>query len=1093
MCSLLINSVNAAPKAIISSAGEFSQDIRFAFLSSNFASNFYNLFNFSFLRSNNSPSQTTISSIQVFPGSVTIKQGEKVTFSAIALDTDNEPISCLSLDWEAKDVGRNLPSLNLKNSTFQAKVIGTFSISAKHNGQNAQATITVLPSAEGSPLQPSLSALPSTIISSRTIEKEAKDSKNSENAKDPIRHFIENSQNSLPEEGNWNNSNWNSSDDPGNQTGNPTGSPADDGAGNGNFQLSAPVVSLPGRGIDLALNLNYNSRLWNKSLTQANSTELTYDIDRGSPAPGWSLGFGKMMDMGADGGSMLVDADGTRHGYTGSITNGYGGWSSFKGFTADSKFIDYTSSRDSTGIYSAAVQFPNGTYINYGSRGDGAVYPTLITDAQGNQITITYRNNVGPKINTITDTIGRVITFHYDTSERLSYVNAPKSQDEDPIYGSAKRRTLVRLHYKPHTLNYSFASGVSPIVRQQTFDVIDSIYYPATNTGYWFGGSDANGSDYEGYYSSYGMLTKVVEQRGMTYTSGAIVGGQMTKQALYNYPLTTQNETGRTIGIGLSDAPTYTKLTESWDGMDVVDPAITSYLFDNNVTHFDGTSVSNARLVQITQPNGAISKQYSYRTPNAWTDGLVFADETIVTNNAVPATISSSLVSWQQGDYHSPRPGWAKIFDENGKTVKTEYDYTGGLFNQVTRSCDFDDGNVKLRCATSTYENSQNYKGTWNSVTNGNTVEWYYAGGRHIFNLVLATTVENPDGTVASRTNYEYDNYTNQPLTDTPSVIQHNASNNPYTTETTTVQGSCIQWEEHPYGGQYCVAWDEYQVSVFDPNTNYRGNVTKVTNYSDAQNSVGAIANTNGYDITGNLVKASTSCCQQTSIEYNASNFYAYPVSQTRGSADTNNLAERITTTSIYNYETGLLKSGTDANNRTSTLMYNPETLRPVKSISSTGAYTITSYDDTAMTVSEEVYALENGSPVLAGQNKKFVNGIGKVKREEALGANGTWDFVETKYNKLGETWKQSRPFRGNEPLVYSENIFDSQGRTKEIIEPDGSTSKAFFNETARPDSASNAVGNTTRVVDAWGRERWGRYDQQGRLAEVVEPNPIGG
>lgn len=30
------------------------------------------------------------------------------------------------------------------------------------------------------------------------------------------------------------------------------------------------------------------------------------------------------------------------------------------------------------------------------------------------------------------------------------------------------------------------------------------------------------------------------------------------------------------------------------------------------------------------------------------------------------------------------------------------------------------------------------------------------------------------------------------------------------------------------------------------------------------------------------------------------------------------------------------------------------------------------------------------------------------------------------------------------------------------------------------------------RVSDAWGRERWGRYDQQNRLAEVVEPNPYG-
>ena len=39
--------------------------------------------------------------------------------------------------------------------------------------------------------------------------------------------------------------------------------------------------------------------------------------------------------------------------------------------------------------------------------------------------------------------------------------------------------------------------------------VIDAIYYPGTNTGYWFGDSDS--------YSTYGMLAKVSERRNMTF------------------------------------------------------------------------------------------------------------------------------------------------------------------------------------------------------------------------------------------------------------------------------------------------------------------------------------------------------------------------------------------------------------------------------------------------------------------------------------------------------------------------------------------------------------------------------------------------
>ena len=38
----------------------------------------------------------------------------------------------------------------------------------------------------------------------------------------------------------------------------------------------------------------------------------------------------------------------------------------------------------------------------------------------------------------------------------------------------------------------------------------------------------------------------------------------------------------------------------------------------------------------------------------------------------------------------------------------------------------------------------------------------------------------------------------------------------------------------------------------------------------------------------------------------------------------------------------------------------------------------------------------------------------------------------------------------------------------------------------------ASAPGETTRARDAWGRERWGRTDAQGRLVEVVEPNPSG-
>lgn len=313
----------------------------------------------------------------------------------------------------------------------------------------------------------------------------------------------------LPGEG-WDDTNWLSADDPGNLPGNPPGMPMDGGAGNGNFQFSAPVVSLPGRGIDVALNLNYNSRVWNKS-----GSSISFDVDWDEPAPGWNLGFGRLVSMGANGGCIIIDADGTRHGYGGTVSSA-SSWMNFKGNTTDGSFIDYGCYFSYGNYGNGWSRLPNGTYITYSSitPTEAHLHPTKIQDAQGNYITITYNNvNGNALISTVTDTMGRVITFNYDNLNRLISVTGPRMNDQDPAHGTGSTRTLIKLHYKALTLGYSFASGTTPTVRNGTIWVIDSIYYPGTNTGYWFNDSDS--------YSSYGMITKVIEQRNMSWSTSS--------------------------------------------------------------------------------------------------------------------------------------------------------------------------------------------------------------------------------------------------------------------------------------------------------------------------------------------------------------------------------------------------------------------------------------------------------------------------------------------------------------------------------------------------------------------------------------------
>jgi RHS repeat-associated protein len=1016
-----------------------------------------------------------VTRIQIFPGDITLQIDQSVHLSAVAYDGNDAPVSGVNIKWTANDEGRKRSGPITPQGEFRAIVPGTFKITAEGAGQKAGARIIV----ENGQRRPKVTDTPTNVrpVSNRERPKgkanlAPRPAENTTSAKGNKRRSVRRTtvqasptatrkaasfahgpgssttvaaMPDVPEDG-WTDDNYWSSSEPGDKVGDPPGSPLDGGAGSGNFQFAAPILGLPGRGISISLGAAYNSRLWNKA-----GSQITYDIDRSWPAPGFSLGFGKLLGMGVYNGGMLVDADGTRHAYTGSVS-AYGSVSHFVGHTTDGSFIDYSYFTGSGGgIVSAEARLANGTVITYGAPGPGAVYPTQIEDANGNYITITYVGNAGPRIQTITDTLNRAITFYYDSNNLLTAIKAP-------ALGSGTRE-LVRFHYHQLSLSYGF-SGLTTVVRDSNPWVIDAIYYPATSTGYWFGDTDS--------YSSYGMLAKVVEQRGMGFSAssltdmGSVSQGQTTRTESYNYPLTADNS--------LTDAPTYTSMTESWtrDGTNV----------DSATTGYDVHENSTPRTVTITLPNGTTSKQYSYNHSGQYDDGLVYSDET---RDSSSTLLQSSSSTWAEGAYGSPRPTRVEKTDERGQTTAAEFSY-GSFYNQVTEVRDFDYGGTTLLRATRTgYENGSNYTG---SATSFGYV------GRHIFNLPLNVEVYAGDNTTkVSQTDYQYDGQT---LTDTPNVVMHDDTHNPNAPQYEVCD--CNQWDEWQIN---CLQWNCYWRSDYDPATVYRGNVTQVTSYANATPTTptGPITETRRYDITGNLVTASTACCEQTSFRYGtdadpAATQYAYVLSKTRGSAT--DAYAQVTTSATYDFYTGLGLSATDANGRQSQTSYDSATLRPATSTSPTGAHTDFAYDDAAMTVTSTTYLASGEGGGIADQSVKYLNGMGQVRQEKARGVNNTWDFVDTIYNNLGQVYQQSRPYRGGDTQQWTTATYDALGRTRTVTAPDESVSQTFYNEISRPDVASSTAGETTRVQDAWGRERWGRTDASGRLVEVVEPNPGG-
>jgi hypothetical protein len=398
-----------------------------------------------------------IARIRIFPGDVEIKTGEQVVFNAVAFDKDDNPVSGL-VTWGAIHEEKNQPLTVSASGTFVSGVPGKFIVTAEVAGRKERVKVTVT----GEPRRPNLKSKSEEAKSSREsrarlLRAPVQGDQKRIARRGPINRPLRAASApmaALPvllpqgDDKGWNSDNHQTMDDLGKERGRVQGRAIDGGVGSGNFRFSAPAAVLDGRGIDLSLLFNYNSRVWHKA-----GSQITFDIDR-EMIPGFSLGFGKIVMAGDT--YMLIDGDGTRHPYLGTLRRGFPAPASslqtFEGHTTDGTFIDYYAEGyqpqfDNSGgrnMILAWAVLPNGTRIDYGAPANYAMYPIRITDAQGNFITVTYRFNQGPNIETITDTLGRVIRFHYDSGNLLTAITAPGLRGSRVTTGATRRRWTTR-------------------------------------------------------------------------------------------------------------------------------------------------------------------------------------------------------------------------------------------------------------------------------------------------------------------------------------------------------------------------------------------------------------------------------------------------------------------------------------------------------------------------------------------------------------------------------------------------------------------------------------------------------------------------
>jgi RHS repeat-associated protein len=303
-------------------------------------------------------------------------------------------------------------------------------------------------------------------------------------------------------------------------------SPATALPGSQSYSYAIPIVSLPGRnGLDVNLALLYNSAPW--TLDSAGSRGITFNADRDFPSYGFRLGYG-LVEAQPTGSSSLIltEPNGTKRGLVFSSGTTY--------VTTDSSYIDWNST-------TSVLRRKDGTQWIYQRVGTTVFYrPIKILDTNGNFISIVYSATAGADkqaIATITDTIGRVITFNYDSSSAPKLVNITVT----PPGGAAK--TVAYFNWGSIPFNYNFGLPVHDSVPSGTMvNALTSCAYPnATGT--------APGPSYSFTYGDWGIVDKI---------SRLSANGVVRSYVRYDYPTVAASPSGR---------PTYQHQFVSADGI----------------------------------------------------------------------------------------------------------------------------------------------------------------------------------------------------------------------------------------------------------------------------------------------------------------------------------------------------------------------------------------------------------------------------------------------------------------------------------------------------------------------------------------------
>ncbi|HEX6717028.1 MAG TPA: DUF4214 domain-containing protein, partial [Pyrinomonadaceae bacterium] len=375
---------------------------------------------------------------------------------------------------------------------------------------------------------------------------------------------------------------------------------------------SVPLLSLPGRnGLDLGLALSYSSMVWTRSA--ATGPYLYFDEDNGFPSPGFSLGFGTVQRKVFDAQTgrnafLLITASGKR------VELRQVGTSNIYD-AADSSYLRLTDNGSTI-----LVQSTDGTKLTF-SEINSEYRCIEIKDRNGNYITV--NNNTLGRISTITDTLGRVITFNYDINANLiSITQAWNGQPSHQWVSFGWTTKNMQSGFALDAVVGTYDGAPLPVIMQVALN--DTSYFTFE-------------------YNNYLQVSAIRNKFGTTERNAT--------SFTYETPA---GEVPRLLSSSLS--------AQNWSGVNGVPSVVTTQY-----------SVAGDGACVLTAPDGTIYKQY-YGT--GWQRGLATLSE--VWSGSVRQKWTTT--GWTQdntsvGYEINPRVTETNVYDPSGNRRRTVIDY----------------------------------------------------------------------------------------------------------------------------------------------------------------------------------------------------------------------------------------------------------------------------------------------------------------------------------------------------------------------------------------------------------------------------------